>query len=84
MYNKLKNLIIGSPLNTIQLSEKKLNNFRALAIFSPGGLSSIAYANQEIFLSLAIAGAAGLSLSFPIGLAITGLLVILAISTCKQ
>ncbi len=80
MYNKLKNLIIGSPLNTIQLSEKKLNNFRALAIFSPGGLSSIAYANQEIFLSLAIAGAAGLSLSFPIGLAITGLLVILAIS----
>jgi amino acid transporter len=80
MLNKLKQLIIGSPLPTHQLAEKRLNKVRALAAFSPDALSSIAYANQEIYLGLVVAGAAGLALAWPIGLAITGLLVIVAIS----
>ncbi len=80
MLFKLKHLLIGSPLPTYQLSEKRLNKIRALAIFSPDALSSIAYANQEIFLSLVAAGAAGLTFSLPLGLAITGLLIILVIS----
>jgi amino acid transporter len=53
---------------------------RALAAFSPDALSSIAYANQEIYLGLLVAGAVGLSMSLPIGLAITGLLAIVALS----
>jgi amino acid transporter len=80
MWNKIKNLIIGSPLSTQQLSENRLNKVRALAAFSPDALSSIAYANQEIYLGLVVAGAAGLSLAWPIGLAIAGLLVVVAIS----
>lgn len=80
MLNKLKHLIIGSPLPTQQLAEKRLNKIRALAAFSPDALSSIAYANQEIYLGLVVAGSAGLALAWPIGLAITGLLVIVAIS----
>jgi len=80
MLNKLKHLIIGSPLPTHLLSEKKLNKIRALAAFSPDALSSIAYANQEIYLGLVVAGSAGLVLAWPIGLAIAGLLVIVAIS----
>jgi amino acid transporter len=80
MLNTLKDLIIGSPLPTRQLSEKRLNKVRALAAFSPDALSSIAYANQEIFLGLVVAGSAGLSLSWPIGLAITGLLLLVALS----
>jgi amino acid transporter len=80
MYNRLKNLLIGSPLPTYQLAEKRLNKIRALAAFSPDALSSIAYANQEIFLGLVIAGSAGLSLAWPIGLTIAGLLVIVSIS----
>lgn len=80
MISKLKNLIIGAPLPTYQLAEKKLNKERALAAFSPDALSSIAYANQEIYLGLIAAGAAGLILAWPIGLAITGLLVIVALS----
>ncbi|MRR30376.1 APC family permease, partial [bacterium] len=62
------------------LSEKRLNKIRALAAFSPDALSSIAYANQEIFLGLAVAGAAGLSLQFPIALSITFLLAVVALS----
>jgi amino acid transporter len=80
MLNKLKHLIIGSPLPTYQLAEKRLNKIRALAAFSPDALSSIAYANQEIYLGLVVAGSAGLALAWPIGLAITALLVIVAIS----
>ena len=80
MLSKLRHILIGSPLPTYQLSEKRLNKIRALAAFSPDALSSIAYANQEIYLGLMIAGAAGLQMAWPIGLAITGLLVIVAIS----
>ena len=80
MLARLKEFLIGPPLPTHQLHEKKLNKLRALAAFSPDALSSIAYANQEIYLGLVVAGSAGLMLAFPIGLAITGLLVIVALS----
>jgi amino acid transporter len=80
MLNRIKHLLIGSPLPTQQLVHERLNKIRALAAFSPDALSSIAYANQEIYLGLAVAGSAGLSLAFPIGLAITGLLTLVALS----
>ncbi len=80
MFNTIKDLIIGSPLPTQQLAGKRLNKFRALAAFSPDALSSIAYANQEIYLGLIVAGSAGLSLSWPVGLTITGLLLLVALS----
>ncbi len=80
MLDKLKHLILGSPLPTQEISEKKLTKIQALAAFSPGALSSIAYANQEIYLGLLVAGGAGLALSWPIGLVIAGVLAIVAIS----
>ena len=76
----LKDLLIGPPLPTQQLAEKRLNKIRALAAFSPDALSSIAYANEEIFLGLVIAGSAGLALAWPIGLAIVALLIVVALS----
>jgi len=78
--NIIRNILIGSPLPTGDLQETSLNKVRALAAFSPDALSSIAYANQEIFLALAVAGSAGLSLSFPIGITIAALLVLVALS----
>jgi amino acid transporter len=80
MFTRLRDILIGPPISTKQLHEKKLNKIRALAAFSPDALSSIAYANQEIYLGLLIAGSAGLSLAWPIGLAIVGVLIIAAIS----
>ena len=80
MLNRIRQLLLGSPLPTDQLAGERLNKIRALAAFSPDALSSIAYANQEIYLGLAAAGSAGLALSFPIGVAITGLLVLVALS----
>ncbi len=80
MLSKIKYLLIGSPLATQQAMHRRLNKIRALAAFSPDALSSIAYANREIYLGLAVAGSAGLSLAFPIGLAITVLLTFVALS----
>ena len=80
MIDKLKHLFIGPPLPTQELADNRLNKLRALAAFSPDALSSIAYANQEIFLGLVVAGSAGLALAWPIGLTIAGLLIIVALS----
>jgi amino acid transporter len=80
MFTRLRDFLIGPPISTKHLNEKKLNKIRALAAFSPDALSSIAYANQEIYLGLLLAGSAGLSLAWPIGIAITGLLIIVALS----
>jgi amino acid transporter len=80
MLSRLKQVVVGPPLPTQQLAHERLNKVRALAAFSPDALSSIAYANQEIYLGLVVAGSAGLSLSWPIGLAIVGLLSLVALS----
>ena len=80
MLDKIKQALIGPPLPTHQLDDRRLNKVRALAAFSPDALSSIAYANQEIYLGLIVAGSAGLSLSLPIGMVIAGLLTIVALS----
>src|SRR5512139_770817 len=73
-------LLFGKPLPTYKLHEERLDKVRALAVLSPDALSSIAYANQEIYLGLIVAGSAGLGLAWPIGLAIIGILVIVGIS----
>lgn len=73
-------MLIGPPLPTHRLSEERLGNVRALAALAPDALASVAYANQEIFLGLVVAGAAGLVYSLPIALAIVALLAILALS----
>jgi amino acid transporter len=80
MLSKLKDILIGPALPTRIIGHKQLNKIRALAAFSPDALASIAYANQEIYLGLIVAGSMGLSYAWPIGLAITGVLTIVAIS----
>ncbi len=76
----IREWLTGPPLPTGRMAAERLNKIRALAAFSPDALSSIAYANQEIYLGLVVAGAAGLAYSWPIGLAIGALLVIVALS----
>jgi amino acid transporter len=80
MSSRLWTYLVGSPLPTHELADKRLDNIRALAAFSPDALSSVAYASQEIFLGLVVAGSLGLSYAFPIAVSIVILLVIVAIS----
>jgi len=78
--SRLRTILLGPPLPTQHMLEERLGSVRALAALSPDALASIAYANQEIYLGLAVAGAAGLAYSWTIALAIAGLLAILALS----
>jgi amino acid transporter len=80
MFSRLRRTLIGPPIPTRRMSQESLGKFRALAAFSPDALSSIAYANQEIYLGLIVAGSGALNLAWPIGLAITALLVMTALS----
>ncbi len=80
MFAHLKDLIIGPALPTASARHKRLNKLRALAAFSPDALASIAYANQEIYIGLIVAGAAGLAFAWPIALAIGSLLAVVALS----
>ena len=80
MFARLKDLLIGPAIPTQSIGHKQLNKIRALAAYSPDALASIAYANQEIYLGLIVAGSMGLAYAWPIGLAITGVLVIVALS----
>ena len=77
---RLRTLLLGSPLPTAGLSQEKIGKFKSLAAFSPDALSSIAYANQEIFLGLVVAGSAGLGFTFSLGIVITAILAIVALS----
>lgn len=79
-WRHFRTLILGAPLPTTATSEKRLDRVRALAVLSPDALASVAYANQEIFLGLVVAGAVGLSYAWPIAVVITTLLGLLALS----
>lgn len=80
MLHIIREYLIGPPLPSYRMAHEKLDKIRAMAALSPDALSSIAYANQEIYLGLAVAGAAGLTLSWEIALVIALLLIIVAIS----
>src|SRR4030042_1152177 len=83
MIDKIKHLLIGAPLPTQQMADRRLNKTRALAALSPDALSSIAYANQEIYLGLVVAGAAGLAYSWPLPPVLTGPLAVVALPSSQ-
>lgn len=80
----LKRLLVGTPIRTARLAHERLTKKTALAIFASDALSSTAYATEQILLVLAagyVAGQAGaFSRVVPISIAISVLLVIVAVS----
>lgn len=73
-------VILGQPLETAAVPHQAIGKVPALAVFASDALSSVAYATEEILVILAMVGAAFFGLSIPIALAISVLLIILAIS----
>jgi amino acid transporter len=66
----LKRLLIGRALRSDRLGETLLPKKIALPVFASDALSSVAYAPDEIFLTLSIAGLAAYSFSWKVGLAV--------------
>ncbi len=80
MSSSLKRLLLGDPLATAQAKGERLSKVTGLAVFASDALSSVAYATEEILLTLALAGAAAFAWTPHIGIAIGLLLVVVATS----
>jgi amino acid transporter len=64
----------------VEQAHQRLSNCAALAVFASDGVSSVAYATDEILLMLALAGTGALPVSLPVGIAIVVLIAIVATS----
>lgn len=76
----VKRMLVGRKLASTQLGETLLPKRIALPVFASDALSSVAYAPDEILLTLSLAGMAGFAFSWQIALmvAIVMLLVIMS------
>ena len=75
-----KRLLVGRPVHSERLAETLLPKRIALPVFASDALSSVAYAPDEIFLTLALAGVAALTASAWIGLAVAFVMLIVVAS----
>ncbi|MFI5707805.1 APC family permease [Kribbella sp. NPDC051620] len=75
-----KRILIGRKLRSAQLGETLLPKKIALPVFASDALSSVAYAPDEIFLTLSVAGLAAYSFSWKIGLLVAFVMLIVVAS----
>jgi amino acid transporter len=68
--NVSKRILLGRKLRSSQLGETLLPKRIALPVFASDALSSVAYAPDEIFIMLSIAGASTYIYSWKIGIAV--------------
>src|SRR2546430_9279091 len=79
-WRDIKRLLVGKPLETLQLGTERLNKVVGLAVLSSDALSSVAYATEAMLLVLMAAGAAGTHQALKVGGFILLLLVIVLAS----
>ncbi|MBM2826679.1 MAG: hypothetical protein HW403_743 [Dehalococcoidia bacterium] len=77
-FQKLKRLLVGTPIPTSREIYERLTKVKGLSIFATDNISSSAYATEEIMRVLILAGA--LSLTMPITLVIIVVLAIVVTS----
>jgi amino acid transporter len=75
-----KRLLVGRPVHSERLAETLLPKRIALPVFASDALSSVAYAPDEVFLTLAFAGVAAYTASPWIGLAVVFVMLIVVAS----
>ncbi|XBH23181.1 APC family permease [Jonesiaceae bacterium BS-20] len=68
--DSVKRLLLGRPVSSEQLGHTLLPKRTALPVFASDALSSVAYAPDEIILTLALAGVAATALSPWVGIAV--------------
>jgi hypothetical protein len=77
----IKRLLVGKAMRSDRLGETLLPKRIALPVFASDALSSVAYAPDEIFLTLAVAGGAfATTHSWQIGLAVVFVMLIVVAS----
>ncbi|MBA3021202.1 APC family permease [Propionicimonas sp.] len=76
----VKRLLVGRKLASTQLGETLLPKRIALPVFASDALSSVAYAPDEILLTLSLAGMAGFAFSWEIALAVAVVMLLVVMS----
>jgi amino acid transporter len=75
-----RRLVLGTPFRSDRLSHTLLPKRIALPVFASDALSSVAYAPEEVFLMLSVAGLAAYSLTPWIGLAVAAVMLVVVAS----
>ena len=75
-----KRILVGRKLRSTQLGETLLPKRIALPVFASDALSSVAYAPDEIFLTLSIAGLAALAFSWKVAIAVAVVMLVVVLS----
>jgi amino acid transporter len=76
----LKSFLVGRPKETALLEHERVSKTVGLAVFASDNLSSSAYATEEMLAVLVLGGAAALTLSIPVALALVAVVAIIAFS----
>jgi amino acid transporter len=76
----LKRLVLGRAFATDRLSRERLPKRLALPTFSSDALSSVAYAPDQILLTLALAGVTGYVISWWVGIAVVLLMAVVVLT----
>jgi amino acid transporter len=76
----LRRLLVGEGLPSTRAIHQRLPKVLALPVFASDAISSTAYATEEIFLALVLAGSGALRLSVPVALAIAALFTVVVTS----
>ena len=83
LIDPLKRVLVGRKLASTQLGETLLPKYIALPVFASDALSSVAYAPDEILLTLSLAGASGFAFSWPIGI-VVGCVMLIVVMSYRQ
>jgi amino acid transporter len=75
-----RRVVLGRPFRSDRLSHTLLPKRIALPVFASDALSSVAYAPEEVFLMLSVAGLAAYSLTPWIGLAVAAVMLVVVAS----
>ena len=81
--NISKRILVGRKLRSSQLGETLLPKRIALPVFASDALSSVAYAPDEVFIMLSVAGVSAYAFSWKIGLAVA-LLMLTVVASYRQ
>lgn len=80
MFALIRRFLFGRPLPTSRQVHERLPKLLALPVFASDAVSSVAYATEEILISLLVLGALAWRLSLPIAAVIVALLWIVVMS----
>ena len=79
-FSRAKRVLIGRPMRSDAMGHQLLPKRIALPIFASDALSSVAYAPDEVLLTLAIAGGVAVTQSVWVGLAVAVVLLVVVLS----